>query len=536
MAIQGFNIEEDNEEIRDEIEEGVNMYEEDKAIPAYDIKLTLDDVSGMTPGIITEKPGLKIIGDIIEETAIRLIKNIADQVFIVDTLNDDQVNQIVEEAMINAPFEDVIEDATIIEDIIKEDVVTEEPLVEEVLEEEEVIEPTTEVTNDINLTSNETIDLNQGTVNMDLDSMFSDDEEIIDEDTVTEDDILEVTEHGSGYINPATGEVELFDNMTEALIEDAVEEEVVLPIDGDRTVDTLTDGEIDQIAAQAFNEAESKDAPIRDASYIKETNYKEDVKVEDPRFTSSLDAINNIIRREIDVDKVVFTPSLDAINNIIREIDVDKVVSKLDVNNKGNYLVLELYIDELLTLELILSAYGEVTVVSDNIASIKGAISPRIVNFDTRFRNAINCKWNHNYDTYVIKAENEAGVLVDQTIVVSKDNTDMQEYFYKPIAATIEASIPHALDNGHIASQSLTQEEYDNLEDKVVTIEHLDPITNEISSFIYAIKKVITPIQGMNARNTQLIFQRLQLIEESYYVAGVYYSPTFIETVKEITI
>ena len=62
MSIQGFNIEEDNEEIRDEIEEGVNMYEEDKAIPAYDIKLTLDDVSGMTPGIITEKPGLKIIG------------------------------------------------------------------------------------------------------------------------------------------------------------------------------------------------------------------------------------------------------------------------------------------------------------------------------------------------------------------------------------------------------------------------------------------------------------------------------------------
>ena len=44
MAIQGFNIEEDNEEIRDEIEEGVNMYEEDKAIPAYDIKLTLDDL------------------------------------------------------------------------------------------------------------------------------------------------------------------------------------------------------------------------------------------------------------------------------------------------------------------------------------------------------------------------------------------------------------------------------------------------------------------------------------------------------------
>lgn len=514
MAIQGFNIEEDNEEIRDEIEEGVNMYEEDKAIPAYDIKLTLDDVSGMTPGIITEKPGLKIIGDIIEETAIRLIKNIADQVFIVDTLNDDQVNQIVEEAMINAPFEDVIEDATIIEDIIKEDVVTEEPLVEEVLEEEEVIEPTTEVTNDINLTSNETIDLNQGTVNMDLDSMFSDDEEIIDEDLISEDDILEVTEHGSGYINPATGEVESFDNLEEVSLEDAVEEEVVLPIDGDRTVDTLTDGEIDQIAAQAFNEAESKDAPIRDASYIKETNYKEDVKVEDPRFTSSLDAINNIIR----------------------EIDVDKVVSKLDVNNKGNYLVLELYIDELLTLELILSAYGEVTVVSDNIASIKGAIAPRIVNFDTRFRNAINCKWNHNYDTYAIKAEDEAGKLIDQTVIVSKDNADMQEYFYKPIAATIEASIPHALDNGHIASQSLTQEEYDNLEDKVVTIEHLDPITNEISSFIYAIKKVITPIQGMNARNTQLIFQRLQLIEESYYVAGVYYSPTFIETVKEITI
>ena len=258
MAIQGFNIEEDNEEIRDEIEEGVNMYEEDKAIPAYDIKLTLDDVSGMTPGIITEKPGLKIIGDIIEETAIRLIKNIADQVFIVDTLNDDQVNQIVEEAMINAPFEDVIEDATIIEDIIKEDVVTEEPLVEEVLEEEEVIEPTTEVTNDINLTSNETIDLNQGTVNMDLDSMFSDDEEIIDEDLISEDDILEVTEDGSGYINPATGEVESFDNLEEVSLEDVI----LFP----RTVDTLT---------QVINEAreeEIKEAPVRDATYIKETN------------------------------------------------------------------------------------------------------------------------------------------------------------------------------------------------------------------------------------------------------------------------
>ena len=175
-------------------------------------------------------------------------------------------------------------------------------------------------------------------------------------------------------------------------------------------------------------------------------------------------------------------------------------------------------------------------VTSDNIASIKGAIAPRIVNFDTRFRNAINCKWNHNYDTYAIKAEDEAGKLVDQTVIVSKDNADMQEHFYKPIAATIEASIPHALDNGHIASQSLTQVEYDDLEDKVVVIDHLNPITKEIEPFTYAIKKVVTPIQGMNARNVQLAFQRLQLIGESYYVAGVYYSQAFIETVKEVTI
>ena len=503
MAIQGFNIEEDNEEIRDEIEEGVNMYEEDKAIPAYDIKLTLDDVSGMTPGIITEKPGLKIIGDIIEETAIRLIKNIADQVFIVDTLNDDQVNQIVEEAMINAPFEDVIEDATIIEDIIKEDVVTEEPLVEEVLEEEEVIEPTTEVTNDINLTSNETIDLNQGTVNMDLDSMFSDDEEIIDEDLISEDDILEVTEDGSGYINPATGEVESFDNLEEVSLEDVI----LFP----RTVDTLT---------QVINEAreeEVKEAPVRDASYIKETNYP----VEDTF---------------LEKEDYKFSSSLDAINNIIKEIDVDNVVTKLDVSSKDTYLVLELYVDEILLLEMLLSSHGEVMVTSDNIATIKGAIAPRIVNFDTRFRNAINCKWNHNYDTYAIKAEDEAGKLIDQTVIVSKDNADMQEHFYKPIAATIEASIPHALDNGHIASQSLTQVEYDDLEDKVVVIDHLNPITKEIEPFTYAIKKVVTPIQGMNARNVQLAFQRLQLIGEVYYVAGVYYSQAFIETVKEVTI
>ena len=519
MAIQGFNIEEDNEEIRDEIEEGVNMYEEDKAIPAYDIKLTLDDVSGMTPGIITEKPGLKIIGDIIEETAIRLIKNIADQVFIVDTLNDDQVNQIVEEAMINAPFEDVIEDATIIEDIIKEDVVTEEPLVEEVLEEEEVIEPTTEVNNDINLTSNEAIDLNQGTVNMDLDSMFSDDEEIIDEDLISEDDILEVTEDGSGYINPATGEVESFDNLEEVSLEDVIFPDVP-EIDGNRTVDTLTEDEINQIAAQVINEAreeEVKEAPVRDASYIKETNYP----VEDTF---------------LEKEDYKFSSSLDAINNIIKEIDVDNVVTKLDVDSKGNYLVLELYVDEILLLEMLLSSHGEVMVTSDNIATIEGAIAPRIVNFDTRFRNAINCKWNHNYDTYAIKAEDEAGKLVDQTVIVSKDNADMQEHFYKPIAATIEASIPHALDNGHIASQSLTQVEYDDLEDKVVVIDHLNPITKEIEPFTYAIKKVVTPIQGMNARNVQLAFQRLQLIGEAYYVAGVYYSQAFIETVKEVTI
>ena len=519
MAIQGFNIEEDNEEIRDEIEEGVNMYEEDKAIPAYDIKLTLDDVSGMTPGIITEKPGLKIIGDIIEETAIRLIKNIADQVFIVDTLNDDQVNQIVEEAMINAPFEDVIEDATIIEDIIKEDVVTEEPLVEEVLEEEEVIEPTTEVTNDINLTSNETIDLNQGTVNMDLDSMFSDDEEIIDEDLISEDDILEVTEDGSGYINPATGEVESFDNLEEVSLEDVIFPDVP-EIDGSRIVDTLTEDEINQIAAQVINEAreeEVKEAPVRDATYIKETNYP----VEDTF---------------LEKEDYKFSSSLDAINNIIKEIDVDNVVTKLDVSSKDTYLVLELYVDEILLLEMLLSSHGEVMVTSDNIATIEGAIAPRIVNFDTRFRNAINCKWNHNYDTYAIKAEDEAGKLIDQTVIVSKDNADMQEHFYKPIAATIEASIPHALDNGHIASQSLTQVEYDDLEDKVVVIDHLNPITKEIEPFTYAIKKVVTPIQGMNARNVQLAFQRLQLIGEAYYVAGVYYSQAFIETVKEVTI
>ena len=519
MSIQGFNIEEDNEEIRDEIEEGVNMYEEDKAIPAYDIKLTLDDVSGMTPGIITEKPGLKIIGDIIEETAIRLIKNIADQVFIVDTLNDDQVNQIVEEAMINAPFEDVIEDATIIEDIIKEDVVTEEPLVEEVLEEEEVIEPTTEVTNDINLTSNETIDLNQGTVNMDLDSMFSDDEEIIDEDLISEDDILEVTEDGSGYINPATGEVESFDDLEEVSLEDVIFPDVP-EIDGNRTVDTLTEDEINQIAVQVINEAreeEVKEAPVRDASYIKETNYP----VEDTF---------------LEKEDYKFSSSLDAINNIIKEIDVDNVVTKLDVSSKDTYLVLELYVDEILLLEMLLSSHGEVMVTSDNIATIEGAIAPRIVNFDTRFRNAINCKWNHNYDTYAIKAEDEAGKLIDQTVIVSKDNADMQEHFYKPIAATIEASIPHALDNGHIASQSLTQVEYDDLEDKVVVIDHLNPITKEIEPFTYAIKKVVTPIQGMNARNVQLAFQRLQLIGENYYVAGVYYSQAFIETVKEVTI
>ena len=519
MAIQGFNIEEDNEEIRDEIEEGVNMYEEDKAIPAYDIKLTLDDVSGMTPGIITEKPGLKIIGDIIEETAIRLIKNIADQVFIVDTLNDDQVNQIVEEAMINAPFEDVIEDATIIEDIIKEDVVTEEPLVEEVLEEEEVIEPTTEVTNDINLTSNETIDLNQGTVNMDLDSMFSDDEEIIDEDLISEDDILEITEDRSGYINSATGEVESFDNLEEVSLEDVIFPDVP-EIDGNRTVDTLTEDEINQIATQVINEAreeEVKEAPVRDASYIKETNYP----VEDTF---------------LEKEDYKFSSSLDAINNIIKEIDVDNVVTKLDVSSKDTYLVLELYVDEILLLEMLLSSHGEVMVTSDNIATIEGAIAPRIVNFDTRFRNAINCKWNHNYDTYAIKAEDEAGKLIDQTVIVSKDNADMQEHFYKPIAATIEASIPHALDNGHIASQSLTQVEYDDLEDKVVVIDHLNPITKEIEPFTYAIKKVVTPIQGMNARNVQLAFQRLQLIGEAYYVAGVYYSQAFIETVKEVTI
>jgi hypothetical protein len=337
---------------------------------------------------------------------------------------------------------------------------------------------------------------------MDLDSMFSDDEEIIDEDLISEDDILEVTEDGSGYINPATGEVESFDNLEEVSLED-----VIFP----RTVDTLT-----QIINEA-REEEVKEAPVRDASYIKETNYP----VEDTF---------------LEKEDYKFSSSLDAINNIIKEIDVDNVVTKLDVSSKDTYLVLELYVDEILLLEMLLSSHGEVMVTSDNIATIEGAIAPRIVNFDTRFRNAINCKWNHNYDTYAIKAEDEAGKLIDQTVIVSKDNADMQEHFYKPIAATIEASIPHALDNGHIASQSLTQVEYDDLEDKVVVIDHLNPITKEIEPFTYAIKKVVTPIQGMNARNVQLAFQRLQLIGEAYYVAGVYYSQAFIETVKEVTL
>lgn len=491
MSIAGFNFEENEEEIREEINEGIDMYEEEKIEPKYDIKLTVEEVNNMKPGVIISKLGLKITGELVEEVAIDLIKNISNQVYIVDSLPEGMLNDLREEDTANK-----IEDATEVIETPESEIT------------EEAVEETIE--------QSDTVDLNQGTVNMNLDSMFSDDD-IIDEDTVSEDEILEITEDRDGYINPVTGEVELFDNMTEALVEE-VEEEVALPIDEDRTTDTPIDSEIDQTATQVLNESrEVKEAPVRDSSYIKETNYPvEDtfLNKEDHKFSSSLDAINNIIR----------------------EIDVDKVVTKLDIDSKGNYLVLELYVDELLLLELILSSHGEVMVTSDNIASIKGAISPRIVNFDTRFRNAINCKWNHNYDTYVIKAENESGVLVDQTIVVSKDNEDMQEYFYKPIAATIEASVPHTLDNVHIASQSLTQAEYDNLEDKVVVINHLDPITKEIEPFTYAIKKIVTPIQGMNARNVQLVFQRLQLIGETYYVAGVYYSQAFIETVKEVTI
>ena len=523
MSIQGFNIEEDNEEIRDEIEEGVNMYEEEKIEPRYDIKLTIEEVNNMEPGVIISKSGLKITGELVEEIAVDLIKNISNQVFMVDSLTEDMLNAIREEAAANK-----IEDA---EEVTN----TPEPeITEEVIE--EVVEETIE--------HSDIVDLNQGTVNMDLDSMFSDDD-IIDEDTVTEDDILEITEDGDGYINPATGEVELFDNMTEALTEEVVEEvveeevveeEVVLPIDGDRTVDTLTDTEINQIATQVLSEA-AKDAPVRDASYIKDTNYTDDTE-QLCRYIVPMDKyelIDEEFRGVIyDIQKT-WLNVIDATIKIIKEINTG-VIDHILIKYNYNHVTLTVNTKEIPIHTLLLSYHGDVMLVEDGIGSITGVIEPNIVNYDTRFRNVINCKWNHNYDTYVIKAENEAGVLVDQTIVVSKDNADMQEYFYKPIAATIEASIPHALDNGHIASQSLTQEEYDNLEDKVVTIEHLDPIRNEMSPFIYAIKKVITPIQGMTARNVQLIFQRLQLIGESYYVAGVYYSPTFIETVKEVTI
>lgn len=47
MAIQGFNIEEDNEEIRDEIEEGVNMYEEDE-YGAVEQTFQTSDILGTT--------------------------------------------------------------------------------------------------------------------------------------------------------------------------------------------------------------------------------------------------------------------------------------------------------------------------------------------------------------------------------------------------------------------------------------------------------------------------------------------------------
>ena len=214
------------------------------------------------------------------------------------------------------------------------------------------------------------------------DDKINDRVEEVKEVTSTDADSLIFNPIIDATAQEVTGEVESFDNLGEVSLEDVIFPDVP-EIDGSRIVDTLTEDEINQIAAQVINEArkeEIKEAPVRDATYIKETNYP----VEDTF---------------LEKEDYKFSSSLDAINNIIKEIDVDNVVTKLDVDSKGNYLVLELYVDEILLLEMLLSSHGEVMVTSDNIATIEGAIAPRIVNFDTRFRNAINCKWNHNYDT-----------------------------------------------------------------------------------------------------------------------------------------
>ena len=634
-------LELNDEEVRSEINEGIEDYQNEKDQVSWDIPLTVNDIASVEPGEIFVKEGWKITPEGSIATVADLIKTINNEVFIVDTLSYEQLKNIIREAeehkiedavevkediqvitsdeLIDDEFEEVDSfsgekepqeedeefDEVLEEQIFdeEEDEVPTEPVVpnetetpvdtteetEEPKKEEDVIvdtkpeetpetpsEPIEEPSEpEVPQTPNEPVndDTPEETLEETLDE---EDEPVIDEpntDTTEETPTVPNTDIPNQPTEPVEPEVpnepvQPVEEEKPIIDEKPIEPEIPeVPVDN---TPIETDGTVEE---EPTKEETTIEEPVKEEE-IPVTPIVPETPIEDTEDTTPIDestpeepkdnAFDNIdLTRgcyyDIHEDKVInfseefknapnddirrmWAGNLTTLIKIIKEINTG-VVSSISI--KYNFTHVELHINSIIEDSidssivihtLLLSLHGEIILAEDGIGRLTGIINPDIVNYDNRFRDMINCKWSHEYDTYTTRELDANGLVNERYYIVSKENRQMQSLFYEPIQKTIESFTPVASDNQHIASIYLTKEEYDNLEDRVTTIEHLDPVTNKVEDFKYAIKKSITLIDAVDARSTQLIFQRLELINETYYVSAEYRSRIFIEAVKDITI
>ena len=636
-------LELNDEEVRSEINEGIEDYQNEKDQVSWDIPLNANDVASVEPGEIFVKEGWKITPEGSIATAVELIKTVKNEVFIVDTLSYEQLKDIIREAEEHkiedavevkedlqiltkaavddeieevesfAPekepqeedeeFDDELEEVPAIDntEIPVEPVVpneTETPVdtpevpVEEEEEEEETEEPIENVP--VDTKPEEPIDNlpvepttpEEPVIDTPVEEEHTDepivdtkpeedtpdlptDEETV-EDTPAEDEkepAVEEPNTDTTEETPTTPNTDI-PNQPEVPVEeekpiiDEKPEEPEIPVDNTPT-DTENTVEEEPIIDEPVKEEET---PVVPETPVEDT--EDTTPIDEPTSETSEEPKDNAFDNidltrgcyyDMHEDKVInfseefknapnddirrqWAGNLTTLIKIIKEINTG-VVSSISI--KYNFTHVELHINSIIEDSidssivihtLLLSLHGEIILAEDGISRLTGIINPDIVNYDNRFRDAINCKWSHEYDTYTTRELDANGLVNERYYIVSKENRQMQSLFYEPIQKTIESFTPVASDNQHIASVYLTKDEYDNLEDRVTTIEHLDPVTNKVEEFKYAIKKSITLIDAIDARSTQLVFQRLELINDTYYVAAEYRSKIFIEAVKDITI
>ena len=631
-----MSVELNDEEVRKEINEGVNEYQEEKDQVSWDIPFNANDVASVEPGEIFVREGWKITPEGSIVTMVELIKTVKNEVVIVDTLSYEQLRDIIREAkeqkiedaeevkedsqtLTETVFDDEIEevesfapekepqeedeefDDELVDVLDEEEELEEVPVIDnteipvepvvpnetetpvdtpEVEEEEESEEPVEDVPvdtkpeepTDNNLPAEPTTP-EEPVIDTPVEEEHTDepivdtkpeedtpdlptDEETV-EDTPAEDEKEPTVEEPNTDTTEETPTVPNTDipNQPEVPVEEEkpiIDEKPIEPETPNTDTTPVEEEEKEPVKEDTTETTTNNEPPVRDSEYIKDTNYADPAKgcfydMKEDKVINFSEEFKNAPSNEI---RTHWDKNLTTMIKIIKELNTG-IVSTISIKYNFTHVTLfvntndtELFANgaEVPVHTLLLSLHGEVMLVEDGIGRITGVINPDIVNYDNRFRDAINCKWSHEYDTYttlknLTYRELDVNDIVNEKYyIVSKENRQMQSLFYEPIQKTIESFTPVASDNQHIASVYLTKDEYDNLEGRVTTIEHLDPFTNKVEEFKYAIKKSITLIDAVDARSTQLVFQRLELIDDTYYVAAEYRSKIFIEAVKDITI